>query len=293
MGRSASRRAGPSSANLTSGNTVTVTETDPNDDRWTLTGLTCTEIGANGQPQQVPRATLNLAARQVVLTNVPPPANVNQPGITCTFTNTYTPRATLTLVKQVQSGTATPNLWTLTATGSAAPPPAGAVISGPSGSTPVTSQRVPAGTYTLSEAGTGAAATGYVQVGDWSCQRGGGGAVAVTGGTVTLPDVAATAATANVTCTATNRLATGSLRISKLVDAPAGAYTGGTTKTFSGTYSCGTGFTGPFTTLTTGTPVVVANVPAGRTCTVTETRRPAAWPTPPTPGSRRRSASSR
>ena len=195
---------------------------------------------------------------------------MNQPGITCTFTNTYTPRATLTLVKQVQSGTATPNLWTLTATGSAAPPPAGAVISGPSGSTPVTSQRVPAGTYTLSEAGTGAAATGYVQVGDWSCQRAGGGAVAVTGGTVTLPDVAATSATANVTCTATNRLATGSLRISKLVDAPAGAYTGGTTKTFSGTYSCGTGFTGPFTTLTTGTPVVVANVPAGRTCTVTE-----------------------
>ena len=84
---------------LTSGNTVTVTETDPNDDRWTLTALTCTEIGANGLPQQVPGATLNLAARQVVLNNVPPPANVNQPGITCTFTNTYTPRATLTLVK--------------------------------------------------------------------------------------------------------------------------------------------------------------------------------------------------
>ena len=100
------------------------------------------------------------------------------------------------------------------------------MISGPSGSTAVTAQRVPAGTYTLSETGTGAAATGYVQVGDWSCQRAGGGAVTVTGGTVTLTDVAATAATANVTCTATNRLATGSLRISKLVDAPAGGLHG-------------------------------------------------------------------
>ena len=68
----------------------------------------------------------------------------------------------------------------------------------------------------------------------------------------------------------TNRLATGSLRISKVVDAPAGAYTGGTTKTFSGTYNCGTGFTGTFTTLTTATPVVVSSIPAGRTCTVTE-----------------------
>ncbi len=201
---------------------------------------------------------------------MPPPANVNQPGITCTFTNTYTPRATLTLVKQVQSGTAArqPVDADRHRLGRAAP--GGTVISGPSGSTQVTAQRVPAGTYTLSETGTGAAATGYVQVGDWSCQRAGGGAVTVTGGTVTLTDVAATAATANVTCTATNRLASGSLRISKVVNAPAGAYTGGTTKTFSGTYSCGTGFTGSFTTLTTGTPVVVSNIPAGRTCTVTE-----------------------
>ena len=47
-----------------------------------------------------------------------------------------------------------------------------------------------------------------------------------------------------VTCTVTNRLAPGSLQISKVVDAPAGAYTGGTTKTFAGTYNCGTGFSG-------------------------------------------------
>ena len=55
----------------------------------------------NGQPEAVPGATLNLAARQVVLANVPPPPLASAPGITCTYTNTYTPRSTLTLVKQV------------------------------------------------------------------------------------------------------------------------------------------------------------------------------------------------
>ena len=52
--RSASRADGQRARNLTSGETVTVTETDPGDDRWTLTALTCTQIGANGQPE--PRA---------------------------------------------------------------------------------------------------------------------------------------------------------------------------------------------------------------------------------------------
>ena len=170
----------------------------------------------------------------------------------------------------MQSGTAAPSLWTLTAAGSAAPPPSGTTISGPSGSAAVTTQRVPAGTYALTEVGTGAAATGYVQVGDWVCRTAGGSSVTVTAGTVTLTDSAASTTSANVTCTATNRLATGSLRISKAVDAPAGAYTGGTSKTFSGTYNCGTGFTGTFSTLTTAVPVVINNIPAGRTCTVIE-----------------------
>ena len=47
---------------LTSGNSVTVTETDPLDDRWTLTGLTCTQASAAGPQEPVPGATLNLAA---------------------------------------------------------------------------------------------------------------------------------------------------------------------------------------------------------------------------------------
>ena len=136
----------------------------------------------------VPGATLNTAARQVVLANIPAPLSASRPGITCTYTNTYTPKATLTLVKQVTSGTAAPNLWTLTATGSAAPPPAGFAISGPSGSAAVTSQRVPAGSYALTEIGTGSAATGYVQDGSWVCRTGGGTAVPVTNGSVTLAE---------------------------------------------------------------------------------------------------------
>ena len=160
---------GSETRSLTSGNTVTVTETDPGDDRWSLTGLACTEFNAAGDQVPATWVTANLAARQALLTNVPTPQNAAQPGITCTYTNTYTPKATLTLVKQVQTGSAAPNLWTLTATGSPAPPPSGATISGPSGSSAVTIQRVPAGSYALTEVGTGAAATGYVQVGDWVC----------------------------------------------------------------------------------------------------------------------------
>ncbi|MET0864942.1 MAG: DUF5979 domain-containing protein, partial [Nakamurella sp.] len=255
---------------LVSGNTVTVTETDPGDDRWSLTGLICKQYAANGVDLvDVPGATLNTAARQVVLANIPVPLSASRPGITCTYTNTYTPKATLTLVKRVTSGSATPNQWTLTATGSAAPPPAGFAISGQSGAAAVTAQRVPAGTYALTELGTGSAATGYVQDGSWACQTGAGATVPVTAGSVTLAN-SATGAAAAVTCTIANRFATGSLQISKVVDAPAGAYTGGTSKTFAGSYDCGVGSSGTFTTLTTANPVTINNIPAGRTCTVTE-----------------------
>ena len=254
---------------LVSGNTVTVTEVDPNDDRWVLTGLTCTQYSADGASQvPITGTTVNLAARQAVLTKVPAPLNAANPGITCTYTNTYTPKSTLTLVKVVQSGSAAPNLWTLTATGSAASPPSGKIVSGPSGSAAATNQRVPAGTYALTETGTGAAATGYVQVGDWVCKTAAGTTVPVSNGSVTLPDQAAT--TGAVTCTATNRFVTGALQIAKVVDDPSGGYTGGSSKTFSGSYDCGTGYTGTFTTLTTASPVTVSNIPAGRQCTVTE-----------------------
>ncbi|MDD9371992.1 MAG: choice-of-anchor K domain-containing protein, partial [Acidimicrobiales bacterium] len=103
---------------LTSGETVTVTETDPGDDRWVLTDLTCTQIGADGEPEAVPGTAVDLDARQVVLADIPAPPDPDQPGVTCTFTNTYVAKATLTLEKEVRTGTAERSLWTLTASGS-------------------------------------------------------------------------------------------------------------------------------------------------------------------------------
>ena len=85
--------------------------------------------------------------------------------ITCTFTNTYTPKTTLTLEKQVRDNVVSPTLWTLTATGFSSPA-IGTTVSGPSGSPAVTNQRIVAGTYQLTERGTGAAETGFVQVGE-------------------------------------------------------------------------------------------------------------------------------
>ena len=56
---------GTTTRSLTSGENVTVTEVDPNDDRWSVTGLVCTQVGINGQPEPVPGVTVNQAARQV------------------------------------------------------------------------------------------------------------------------------------------------------------------------------------------------------------------------------------
>ncbi|WP_243074349.1 DUF5979 domain-containing protein [Microbacterium sp. SS28] len=250
---------------VTSGDTVTVTETDPGDDRWSLSSLVCRQFNAAGQLVTIPGST-NAAARKVTLANVPPPEFPADPSITCTFTNTYTPRSTLTLVKQVQGGVVSPALWTLTATGTTGATQ-DTVISGPSGSDAVSNKRIVAGAYQLSEQGTGAAETGFVQVGNWTCTAGATSFPVTAEGIVTLPDLPAGTI---VTCAVVNRQSTGSLRISKVVDDPLGGYTGGTSKTFSGTYDCGAGASGTFSTLTTAAPVTIAGIPSGRVCSVSE-----------------------
>ena len=58
---------------------------------------------------------MNLDARKVTLPDVAAPATAAAGPITCTYTNTYTPKATLTLVKAVDGGTALPAQWTLSA----------------------------------------------------------------------------------------------------------------------------------------------------------------------------------
>lgn len=259
---------GNKNAELTSGQTVSVTEADPKDDRWALSDLTCTEKNAAGATVAARGFSANLSSRSLTLSSVPAPLNGQDPGITCTYTNSYTPRATLTLVKQVQGNAAAANLWTLTATGTTDSAAAGTRVSGPSGDASVTKQRVVSGKYVLSEVGTGAASTGFVQVGNWSCVQGSTTFPVAADGTVTLPDLPSAS---GITCTVTNRRAVGTLLITKAVDAPAGAFTGGSAQTFSGTYDCGTGYTGSFTTLTTASGVSVNNLPVGRQCTVTET----------------------
>lgn len=244
------------------GDTATVTEVDPADDRWSVTGIACTEIAADGVTVvPLPQAAYNTAARQLVLTNVPASPNPLFPNITCTYTNTYTPKATVTLVKQLTgtpTGPAVPGNWTLGAVGPI-------TVSGQSGTTAVTAVRVPAGNYQLSETGTGNAASGYAQVGAWSCTTGG----AVAGGAVTLADRAASEAA--VVCTVTNRWTTGSLRVSKApIQGPAGAFTGTAATPFTFSYDCGTGYTGT-QTVSTGTARVITDIPVGRTCSVSET----------------------
>ena len=63
--------------------------------------------------------------------------------------------------------------------------------------------------------------------------------------------------------------APGSLQINLSVDDPNGGYIGGTSKSFSGTYDCGPGFSGSFSTLHTNAPVIISGIPEASSCTVT------------------------
>lgn len=105
--------------------------------------------------------------------------------VTCTFTNTTT-MGTLTLVKEVASGSAAPSAWTLTADG---PTP----ITGRSGAASVTAASVAAGVYTLTESEGPA---GYQQQ-SLACANG-ANAVAIEGAQLRI------APGADVTCTFTN-----------------------------------------------------------------------------------------
>lgn len=271
----------PGTASLTAGSSftrnynsaegITITEgaqTSP----WAFTSLMCVDgTGASvgtvsGQTVTIPKGTTASTAAAA--------------PITCTYTNTYTPRATLTLQKNVVSTgqpapVAVPANWTLTAQGEGLV--AGRSVSGNGNSAAVTSQSVIAGTYTLSEVSNNATATaGYVQDGNWTCT----GGVTVTNGQITLTNGQTT------TCSVTNRYQTGTLAITKTVTStPAGGYTLGASKAFTAAYSCtlGTGTTPITGTVTVnpnatngqaGATVTIPNLPAGALCTVTETNAP-------------------
>lgn len=233
---------------------ITISETEPVSDQWELTDISC--VDQNGQPVESSGGNGWTASGSALTINNIVGLTTTPTSMTCTFTNTYTPKATLTLVKSVQSGSAAPNQWTLTANG---PTP----ISGVSGAATVTNQRVSPGTYTLSES---AGPPGYVQAANWSCTGG-----VLNGDQLTLSDGD------TATCTVANRYATGSLTIAKSITGAVGGHTGGSTQVFSGTVTCtNPAATYSFTT-TLGTSGTITGIPTGSSCQVTAE-------TPPTGG---------
>ncbi|MDA3001915.1 MAG: choice-of-anchor K domain-containing protein [Actinomycetota bacterium] len=146
--------------------TATLTEESMMDSRWELTDIECTDFDAEGEPRLLPKgATYDVENGQLILSEVPAPDYEDDGSITCTFTNTYTPMTTLTLVKVVEDGDATVKDFTLTATGVDGTPTEEVVVSGISGSDDVTEVMVPAGEYVLSEDGT----EGYLSPNGWDC----------------------------------------------------------------------------------------------------------------------------
>jgi uncharacterized repeat protein (TIGR01451 family) len=177
---------------LGSGETVTLTEQDPMNPRWELTDVSCT--GSTDWEFDSESGELTLGSTPKVLA-------VDEDGpITCTFTNTYTPLTTLTLVKEVLDGEATVEDFTLTAMGIDGTPTEDVEVSGVSGSSDVTEVMVPAGEYILSEDG----AEGYLAPEGWDC-----GDAELDGSTVTLED------DADVICTIVNEIEREEISLSK------------------------------------------------------------------------------
>ena len=232
---------------------VTITENAHTDSRWALSNIVCTDFDGKGNPRQLPSgATYNIDTRQLTLSDVPAPDNIDYPDINCTFTNSYTPKASLTLVKELKGGSAQISDFTLKAEGDDSAPTNGTTISGSSGDPGVTNEIVPAGSYTLSEKGP----SGYISDSGWSCE----------GGSI-LKNVVTLADDARAICTISNRFQTGDFRINVVVNAPLGAVTT-TDRSFTGTYTCGSDDPLPFTAQTT-VPFETTGLATGSACSAT------------------------
>ncbi|HHW82943.1 MAG TPA: hypothetical protein GX743_03850, partial [Actinomycetales bacterium] len=246
--------------------TVTITESTPDNEYWKLTDLACTETAADGSP--VPLEAASYDGRTITLADVGAPPNAAHPDITCTFTNTYQ-AGSLTVNKDITGKTdgladddkdfevtidcGDGHSYTRTITDSQ-----GVTINNlPVGRTCTVTETQPTGDLTNSS---------YY----W--------------GTPTYaPATATITAGETATVTVTNPIGQnlGSLQISKAVipgetdpATPADGYTGGTGREFEVTYTCtlpGETPTSGTTMVTTGTPVTVSDIPSGAECTVTET----------------------
>jgi len=186
---------------ITGRDTATLTEQAMMDSRWELTDITCTDLDAEGEPRELPSGyEVDLMKGELVLSEIPAPDYEMDASITCTFTNTYTPMTTLTLVKEVTDGEASVDDFVLNATGVEGTPTEGEGVSGVSGSDDVTQAMVPAGDYVLSEDGP----EDYLSPDGWDC-----GEAELVGSTVTLEDVD------DVTCTIVNEVEREEISLSK------------------------------------------------------------------------------
>ena len=222
---------------------------------WALTGIVCVD----GAGVALAGATYDVATRTLALNNVPDATTAAAAPITCTFTNTYTARATLTLVKTVDNGgvgTAVPGAWTLAAAGTTN-------ISGTSGNAAVTNQSVIVGTYTLSESGS---PVGYVQNGAWTCATAAGASVTVTNSKVAVTDGQ------NVTCTVNNRFSRGQFSIAKIITDASDGFTGSNATNFTFKYKCGTAAEVTGMTVSISAPFTSPLFPVGTSCVITETQ---------------------
>lgn len=239
---------------------------------WYLTGIKCLFVHPPHSPLLLNREhgggrldesnNVNRTARSLRLDQSELAVDFTQAAVNCTWNNEYViASTTLTLVNQVDSGSANPNEWTL----SARPKEAGLfgqkTITGASGSPDVTNQKTAGGTYLL-EVDNGP--NGYVRSGEWTCsgatvkQENGKTYAVLTGG--------------SATCTVRHKAGKTPVAATKTVT---GASDGATLEKYRLSYSCGpanggAAETGSLDLPRDGSPVQIAGLQSGATCTVTE-----------------------
>ena len=242
---------------------------------WFLRGVTCT-VGTQGTPLlrrdgvtlldqsdsvDLQQQTLRLAEPQFA-------EHRDETAIKCVWHNEYViAPGRLTLVNVVDSGTADPNEWTLSATPAASGLFGQKTITGAGGAEQVTGISTAGGTYALS---VGSGPAGYAQNGPWTCTDGDGSDVPVNGdGQLVLPEGG------NVTCTVHhhNKPVQTPVSAAKIVDGASDAATAGS---YWLSYTCTPGpdgqgtSTGRISVDATGNAVDLPVQSVGATCTITE-----------------------
>ena len=247
---------------------VTITETNPDDEYWKLTGLTCTETNAAGQvvPLTTQQVEYNAANGSITLSNIGAPPNAAHPNIDCTFTNTFQ-AGSINVTKDVIG--------------------AADALTNPGKAFDVTINCGPNHVYTrsITEAagvtidnlpvGRTCTVTETAPSGDLQNSSYYWGSASYSPPQVTI--VAGETAEVVVSNPIEQRL--GNLEISKTIQpkatepAPAAGYTGGPDRQFPVVYTCdldGATVASGSGSISTGTPLTVTGIPAGAVCTVTE-----------------------